>query len=131
MHPASFSLESSPTPDAASFEEDLGPDPSRRRYGPGSGRHPGSSVSTALPRRLHVDVGALASTEKIKVFPDVANLAMRPPAMLAKQSASLDVMSDGRFELGLGAGSFTDAIAAMGGPQSYAVRGIFGLRGGN
>ncbi len=58
----------------------------------------------------------LAETERVRVFPDVANLPLRGPAMLAKQAASLDVLSGGRFELGLGAGAFWEAIAAMGGP---------------
>jgi alkanesulfonate monooxygenase SsuD/methylene tetrahydromethanopterin reductase-like flavin-dependent oxidoreductase (luciferase family) len=57
----------------------------------------------------------LARTERLRFFPDVANLPLRQPAVLAKLAASLDVMSGGRFELGLGAGSFWDAIAAMGG----------------
>ena len=59
----------------------------------------------------------LARTERISVFPDVANLPLRGAAMLAKAAASLDVLSRGRFELGLGAGAFWDAIAAMGGPS--------------
>jgi alkanesulfonate monooxygenase SsuD/methylene tetrahydromethanopterin reductase-like flavin-dependent oxidoreductase (luciferase family) len=58
----------------------------------------------------------LAHTERITVFPDVANLPLRPPAVMAKAAASLDRLSGGRFELGLGAGSFWEAIAAMGGP---------------
>jgi alkanesulfonate monooxygenase SsuD/methylene tetrahydromethanopterin reductase-like flavin-dependent oxidoreductase (luciferase family) len=59
----------------------------------------------------------LARTERLRFFPDVANLPLRPPAPLAKLAASLDVMSGGRFELGLGAGAYWDAIAAMGGPR--------------
>jgi alkanesulfonate monooxygenase SsuD/methylene tetrahydromethanopterin reductase-like flavin-dependent oxidoreductase (luciferase family) len=58
----------------------------------------------------------LARTERLRVFPDVANLPLRLPAMIAKQAASLDVLSGGRFELGLGAGAFWEAIEAMGGP---------------
>jgi alkanesulfonate monooxygenase SsuD/methylene tetrahydromethanopterin reductase-like flavin-dependent oxidoreductase (luciferase family) len=54
-------------------------------------------------------------TKRLRVIPDVVNLQMRPPAMLAKWAASLDVMSGGRVELGLGAGAFTAAVAAMGG----------------
>jgi alkanesulfonate monooxygenase SsuD/methylene tetrahydromethanopterin reductase-like flavin-dependent oxidoreductase (luciferase family) len=55
-------------------------------------------------------------TEKVHVFPDVANLPLRPPAVLAKAAASLDLLTAGRVELGLGAGGFWDAIKAMGGP---------------
>jgi alkanesulfonate monooxygenase SsuD/methylene tetrahydromethanopterin reductase-like flavin-dependent oxidoreductase (luciferase family) len=59
----------------------------------------------------------LARTERVTIFPAVANLPLRPPATLAKLAASLDLMSGGRFELGLGAGSFWEAIEAMGGPR--------------
>lgn len=55
-------------------------------------------------------------TTRVSVFPDVANLPLRPPAMLAKAAASLDLLSGGRVELGLGAGGFWAAIKAMGGP---------------
>ncbi len=54
-------------------------------------------------------------TSRIRLFPDVAALPLRPPAMLAKAAASLDVLTGGRVELGLGAGAFWEAIGAMGG----------------
>ena len=63
-------------------------------------------------------LGAVAAvTTRVGFFPDVANLPLRPPAMMAKAAASLDVLSGGRFELGLGAGNFWDAIEAYGGPR--------------
>jgi alkanesulfonate monooxygenase SsuD/methylene tetrahydromethanopterin reductase-like flavin-dependent oxidoreductase (luciferase family) len=58
-----------------------------------------------------------AATDRVGLFPDVASLPLRHPAMLAKAAASIDLLSGGRFELGLGAGSFWDAIVAMGGPR--------------
>ncbi|MPY82407.1 MAG: LLM class flavin-dependent oxidoreductase [Actinophytocola sp.] len=73
-------------------------------------------------QRRHLDAWALlatvlARTERIRVFPDVACLPLRDPAVMAQTAASLDVLSGARFELGLGAGAFWDAIAAMGGPR--------------
>ncbi|MPZ62774.1 MAG: LLM class flavin-dependent oxidoreductase [Propionibacteriales bacterium] len=54
-------------------------------------------------------------TQRVGLVPDVANLPLRPPAVLARSAASLDILSGGRVELGIGAGAFWDAIAAMGG----------------
>jgi len=54
-------------------------------------------------------------TSQIHVSPNVLNLPLRQPAVLARSAASLDLLSGGRFELGIGAGAFWDAIAAMGG----------------
>jgi alkanesulfonate monooxygenase SsuD/methylene tetrahydromethanopterin reductase-like flavin-dependent oxidoreductase (luciferase family) len=73
-------------------------------------------------QRRFLDTWTLISTlvpqtERIRFFPDVANLPLRPPAMLAKAAASLDVLSGGRIEIGLGAGAFWDAVVGMGGPR--------------
>jgi alkanesulfonate monooxygenase SsuD/methylene tetrahydromethanopterin reductase-like flavin-dependent oxidoreductase (luciferase family) len=57
-----------------------------------------------------------AQTNRVRLFPDVASLPLRPPAMLAKAAASLDLISGGRIELGLGAGAYWEGIGAMGGP---------------
>jgi alkanesulfonate monooxygenase SsuD/methylene tetrahydromethanopterin reductase-like flavin-dependent oxidoreductase (luciferase family) len=56
-----------------------------------------------------------AATSTISIAPNVANLPLRPPAVLARAAASLDLLSGGRVELGIGAGGFWDAIEAMGG----------------
>jgi alkanesulfonate monooxygenase SsuD/methylene tetrahydromethanopterin reductase-like flavin-dependent oxidoreductase (luciferase family) len=58
-----------------------------------------------------------AETQRISFFSDVANLPLRPPAVMAKAAASLDALSGGRFELGLGAGGLPDIIAGFGGPR--------------
>ena len=66
-------------------------------------------------------ITALAvKTEHIRFFPDVASLPLRPPAILAKVAATIDLISSGRFELGLGAGAFWEAIGAIGGPRRSA-----------
>jgi alkanesulfonate monooxygenase SsuD/methylene tetrahydromethanopterin reductase-like flavin-dependent oxidoreductase (luciferase family) len=69
----------------------------------------------------------LAETRRISFFTNVANLPLRPPAMMAKAAASLDVLSGGRFELGLGAGAFQDGIAGLGGPRRSAGESVEAL----
>ncbi len=58
-----------------------------------------------------------ARTERVRLVPDVINLPLRQPAVLAKSVASLDLLSGGRVELGIGSGSFWEAVEAMGGPR--------------
>lgn len=69
----------------------------------------------------------LARTARIQVFPDVANLPLRPPAVLARTASALSRVSGGRFQLGLGAGGYWDAIESMGVPRrapSEALRAL-------
>jgi alkanesulfonate monooxygenase SsuD/methylene tetrahydromethanopterin reductase-like flavin-dependent oxidoreductase (luciferase family) len=51
----------------------------------------------------------------VRLVPDVINLPLRLPTLLAKSVASLDVLSSGRVELGIGAGAFWEGVEAMGG----------------
>ncbi|WP_350347676.1 LLM class flavin-dependent oxidoreductase [Agromyces sp. G08B096] len=69
-----------------------------------------------------------ARTERVHVSANVASLPLRPPAVLARAAASLDILSGGRFELGLGAGAFWDGIAAMGGRRLTPGQGVDALR---
>jgi alkanesulfonate monooxygenase SsuD/methylene tetrahydromethanopterin reductase-like flavin-dependent oxidoreductase (luciferase family) len=58
-----------------------------------------------------------ARTTAVRLAPNVASLPLRPPVVLAKAAATLDLVTGGRVELGLGAGAFWDGIAAAGGPR--------------
>jgi alkanesulfonate monooxygenase SsuD/methylene tetrahydromethanopterin reductase-like flavin-dependent oxidoreductase (luciferase family) len=70
---------------------------------------------------------AAGRTEHVRLVTDVANLPLRPPVVLAKSAASLDVLSDGRVELGLGAGGFWDAIVSAGGPRRAPLEAVDAL----
>lgn len=68
-----------------------------------------------------------ARTERISLFPDVANMQLRPPALVAKAAATIDILSHGRFELGLGAGGFAEAVHAYGGPTWTPAEAVSAL----
>lgn len=59
----------------------------------------------------------LARTQRLRFFTDVASLPLRQPAVMAKAAASLDLLSGGRFELGIGAGAYWGGVASLGGPS--------------
>lgn len=56
-----------------------------------------------------------ARTSKVHLAPNVLNLPLRLPSVVARSAASLDLLTGGRVELGIGTGTFWDAIEAMGG----------------
>jgi alkanesulfonate monooxygenase SsuD/methylene tetrahydromethanopterin reductase-like flavin-dependent oxidoreductase (luciferase family) len=73
-------------------------------------------------QRRHLDALALlgvilAQTERVRVMEDVGNVPLRPPAVYAQAAATLDLLSGGRFDAGLGGGGFLEAARAMGAPD--------------
>ncbi|MFB8776445.1 LLM class flavin-dependent oxidoreductase [Streptomyces broussonetiae] len=68
-----------------------------------------------------------ARTSRLRVSANVTNLPLRPPATLARTAASLDLLSGGRFELGLGAGAFPDAVRGMTGRRPTTGQNIESL----
>ncbi|HTU14015.1 MAG TPA: LLM class flavin-dependent oxidoreductase [Solirubrobacterales bacterium] len=68
-----------------------------------------------------------AVTSRVKLAPNVLSLPLRQPAVAARSVASLDILSGGRIELGIGAGAFWDAIEAMGGRRLTPGQGVDAL----
>lgn len=58
-----------------------------------------------------------ARSRRVRLLPNVLCLPLRPPAVLAKAAATLDLITGGRVELGLGAGAFWDGIESYGGEK--------------
>ncbi|MDX6741508.1 LLM class flavin-dependent oxidoreductase [Actinocorallia sp. A-T 12471] len=71
-----------------------------------------------------------ARTERVTVSGNVLNLPLRPPAVLARAAASLDLLSQGRFALGIGAGGFWDAIESMGAQRLTPAESVTALEEG-
>lgn len=68
-----------------------------------------------------------SQTQNIHISANVTNLPLRMPSMIARSVASLDLLSGGRIELGIGAGGFWDAIVSMGGRRLTAGESIEAL----
>lgn len=68
-----------------------------------------------------------ARTERISLSANVSNLPLRLPVLLARASATIDLLSNGRLELGIGAGGFWDAIEAVGGRRLEPGQAVVAL----
>jgi probable F420-dependent oxidoreductase len=62
---------------------------------------------------------AAAMTERVHIGVNVVPLIVTNPVALAKQAATLDLLSEGRFELGVGAGWLVEEGAALGNPTDH------------
>jgi probable F420-dependent oxidoreductase len=85
-----------------------------------SGRLPGDQF-TAMPDPLIWMAFAAAATTRLRLMTGVIILPLRNPLVLAKQVATLDHMSGGRIELGIGVGWLREEFAALGVP--FEARG--------
>jgi probable F420-dependent oxidoreductase len=83
------------------------------------GRHPSSGDALETFTILGLVAGA---TERIRLVTSVLVLPYRNPVLTAKMAASLDVLSDGRLTLGIGAGWLQEEFAALGSPP-FEARG--------
>jgi len=80
-----------------------------------TGRLPGDS-SASLPDPLIWIASVAAVTTRLRFMTGVIILPQRNPFVLAKQVATLDHLSGGRFELGIGVGWLKEEFAALGVP---------------
>jgi alkanesulfonate monooxygenase SsuD/methylene tetrahydromethanopterin reductase-like flavin-dependent oxidoreductase (luciferase family) len=81
----------------------------------------------------HLDAWTLlavlaARSSTLRFALNVANLPLRPPVVLAKSVATLDLVTGGRVDLGLGAGAFWDAIVAAGATRLAPAESVDALR---
>jgi alkanesulfonate monooxygenase SsuD/methylene tetrahydromethanopterin reductase-like flavin-dependent oxidoreductase (luciferase family) len=67
-----------------------------------------------LPQPLTMAAAIAARTSRVRIGTAVVLAALRHPLHLAEQAALVDVLSDGRLELGLGAGFSPAEYAAFG-----------------
>ena len=86
-----------------------------------SGDYPWDNEHTQLPEPLALMAFLAGVTHSLRFGTAVLVLPQRHPMLLAKQLATIDVLSGGRAELGIGAGWLADEFDALG--YSFADRG--------
>lgn len=80
--------------------------------GPFSSLCAGERVNFPNPEILVTLAAAAAVTERVRIVPTVFVVPLHPPVLLAKRIATLDVLSGGRVDLGVGVGARQDDYVA-------------------
>jgi probable F420-dependent oxidoreductase len=80
---------------------------------------PAWNATTPWPDAMTSLAFVAAATERIRLGVAVVPLITTDPLTLAKQAATIDVLSGGRFELGVGAGWLVEEAAALGRPTDH------------
>ena len=79
-----------------------------------SGAYPWDNEHTQLPEPLALMAFLAGVTDTLRFGTAVLVLPQRHPMLLAKQLATIDVLSGGRVDLGIGSGWLADEFDAMG-----------------
>jgi alkanesulfonate monooxygenase SsuD/methylene tetrahydromethanopterin reductase-like flavin-dependent oxidoreductase (luciferase family) len=78
-----------------------------------------------LPQPLVLAAAIAARTERIRIGTSVVLAPMRHPAHLAEETAVVDLVSGGRFDLGIGAGYVTPDFGLFGVPMESRFKATY------
>lgn len=93
--------------------------------GPYSSLAAGERITFPNPELMVTMAAAAAVTERVRLALTVVVLPMHSPVLIAKQIATLDVISNGRVTLGLGVGARAEDYRAVGAPfESRRIKGM-------
>lgn len=85
----------------------------RAEQGPFSSISCGERMAFHNPEMWTTMAAAAALTERIRIFVNLTVLPAHPPELVAKQAATLDVLSDGRLTLAVGVGGRRDDYRSL------------------
>lgn len=80
------------------------------------GRYGGSSARQGTVEALSALAALAVTTERVRLGTLVLSAGFRHPALLAKAATTVDLLSHGRLDLGIGAGWYGDEYEAFGYP---------------
>lgn len=87
--------------------------------GPFSSLSTGERITFHNPEMLTTLAAAAALTERVRIMANVAVAPWHATALLAKQCATIDVISAGRLDLGIGVGARGQDYEAVGAPMDW------------
>ena len=79
------------------------------------------NATSSWPDAMTTMAFVAAATERVRLGIAVVPLITAHPIRLAKQVATIDVLSNGRFELGVGGGWLVEEAQALGSPTDHPI----------